>query len=53
MGEELYTVLMKDKEQNSSDTFYSVSNQKYLMKSLEDYKFGKLTQHELIEVKDK
>ena len=32
--------------------FYSEKNQKYLIKSLEDYKAGKLTQHDLIEAED-
>lgn len=35
-----------------SDPFYSGKNQQYLMKSLEAYKKGDLTQHELIEVED-
>ena len=39
-------------EITATDPFYSESNQKYLMKALEDYKLGKLTQHELIEVDD-
>ena len=39
-------------EITASDPFYSEANQKYLMKALEDYKAGKLTQHELIEVDD-
>ena len=39
-------------EISASDPFYSEKNQQYLMKSLEAYKKGNLTQHELIEVKD-
>ena len=39
-------------EISASDRFYSEVNQRYLMKSLTDYKNGKLTQHELIEVDD-
>ena len=39
-------------EISASDPFYSEVNQRYLMKSLTDYKNGKLTQHELIEVED-
>ncbi len=36
----------------ASDPFYSKSNQKYLAKALDDYKNGKLTQHDIIEVDD-
>ena len=36
----------------SSDPFNSEKNQKYLMNSLQDYRNGKLTPHELIEVED-
>ena len=36
----------------ASDPFYSESNRKYLMKSIEEYNAGKLTQHDLIEVDD-
>lgn len=39
-------------EISASDPFYSEKNQEYLKKSLEQYKTGKLTQHELIEVAD-
>lgn len=39
-------------EISASDPFYSEKNQEYLKKSLEHYKAGKLTQHELIEVAD-
>ena len=39
-------------EISAYDPFYSEKNQQYLMKSLEAYKKGNLTQHELIEVKD-
>ena len=39
-------------EISASDPFYSEKNQQYLMKSLEAYKKGNLTKHELIEVKD-
>ena len=39
-------------EISASDTFYSEKNRKYLMKSLEEYKKGNLTQHDLIEVED-
>jgi len=39
-------------EISASDSFYSEKNQQYLMKSLESYKKGNLTQHELIEVED-
>ena len=36
----------------ASDPFYSEANQKYLMKSLEAYRSGQLTQHDLIEAAD-
>ena len=39
-------------EITASDPFYSESNRKYLMKSIEAYNAGKLTQHDLIEVDD-
>lgn len=39
-------------EISSPDPFYSEANQRYLMKSLQDYKAGRLTQHDLIEVSD-
>lgn len=39
-------------EISASDPFYSDKNQQYIMKSLEAYKNGSLTQHELIEVED-
>lgn len=39
-------------EIRSSEPFYSEANQKYLAKSLNDYKEGRLTKHELIEVED-
>ena len=39
-------------EISASDPFYSEKNQQYLMASLEAYKKGNLTQHELIEVED-
>ena len=39
-------------EISASDPFYSEKNQQYIMKSLEAYKKGNLTQHELIEVED-
>lgn len=39
-------------EISSSEPFYSEKNQKYLMSSLESYKKGMLTQHELIEVEN-
>ncbi|MGM9935718.1 MAG: type II toxin-antitoxin system RelB/DinJ family antitoxin [Candidatus Ornithomonoglobus sp.] len=39
-------------EITASEPFYSENNQKYLMKSLADYKAGRLTQHELIEAED-
>lgn len=39
-------------EITASDPFYSRANQEYLSKSLADYKLGKLTQHDLIEVDD-
>lgn len=39
-------------EISASDPFYAEKNQEYLKKSLEQYKAGKLTQHELIEVAD-
>jgi len=39
-------------EISASEPFYSDKNQRYIMSSVEDYKNGKLTQHELIEVDD-
>ena len=39
-------------EISASDPFYSEKNTKYLMTSLDAYKNGKLTQHDLIEVED-
>ena len=39
-------------EISASDRFYSEKNQQYLLKSLEAYRNGDLTQHELIEVED-
>lgn len=39
-------------EISASDPFYSKKNQQYIMQSLEAYKKGNLTQHELIEVDD-
>ena len=39
-------------EITASDPFYSEANRKYLMKSIEEYKAGKLTKHDLIEVDD-
>ena len=39
-------------EISASDPFYSEKNQEYLKKSLEDYREGKLTSHDLIEVED-
>ena len=39
-------------EISASDPFYSEKNQKYLLTSIEAYKNGNLTQHELIEVDD-
>lgn len=39
-------------EITASDPFYSEANRKYLMKSIEEYQTGKLTQHDLIEVDD-
>ncbi len=39
-------------EITASDPFYSESNRQYLMKSIEAYKSGKLTQHDLIEMED-
>ena len=39
-------------EITATDPFYSASNQKYLMSSLEAYKKGNLSQHELIVVED-
>ena len=40
-------------EITASDLFYSESNQKYLMKSIEGYKAGKITRHDLIGMDDK
>lgn len=39
-------------EISASEPFYSDKNQRYIMSSVEDYKNGKLTQHELIEMDD-
>ncbi|MEE1225300.1 MAG: type II toxin-antitoxin system RelB/DinJ family antitoxin [Clostridia bacterium] len=39
-------------EISASDPFYSEKNRKYLLTSIEAYKNGNLTQHELIEVED-
>ena len=39
-------------EISASDPFYSEKNQQYLMKSIEAYKKGNLSRHELIEVDD-
>lgn len=39
-------------EISASDPFYSEKNQQYLIDSLEAYKNGNLTQHELIEVEN-
>ena len=39
-------------EISASDPFYSEKNQRYIIKSLEAYQKGNLTQHELIEVED-
>ena len=39
-------------EITASEPFYSESNQNYLKKSLEDYRAGRLTKHDLIEVED-
>ena len=39
-------------EISATDPFYSDSNMKHLMNSLEAYKNGKVTEHSLIEVED-
>ena len=39
-------------EISASDPFYSEKNMQYLMSSLDAYKRGNLTEHELIEVED-
>ena len=39
-------------EISAPDPFFSEGNQRYLRKSLSEYKAGKLTKHELIEVSD-
>lgn len=42
----------KLEEEDSSDPFYSESNQKWLMKAIADFEAGKYEKHELIEVED-
>ena len=39
-------------EITASEPFYSETNQKYIMESIEAYRGGNLTKHELIEVDD-
>jgi len=39
-------------EITASEPFYSETNQKYIMESIEAYRRGNLTKHELIEVDD-